>query len=69
MTGRLRVVVADDHYLVREGVRRALVSDGSIEVIAVVGDAAELELVVDRERPDAVVTDIRMPPGHTTEGI
>ncbi len=58
MTGRLRVVVADDHYLVREGVRRALVSDGSIEVIAVVGDAAELELgVVDRERPDVVVTE------------
>ena len=69
MTGRLRVVVADDHYLVREGVRRALVSDGSIDVIAVVGDAAELELVVDRELPDAVVTDIRMPPGHSTEGI
>jgi DNA-binding NarL/FixJ family response regulator len=69
MTGRLRVVVADDHYLVREGVRRALVSDGSIDVIAVVGDAAELERVVDRERPDAVVTDIRMPPGHSTEGI
>jgi DNA-binding NarL/FixJ family response regulator len=69
MTARLRVIVADDHYLVREGVRRALVSDGSIDVIAVVGDAAELELVVDRERPDVVVTDIRMPPGHNTEGI
>ena len=69
MTGRLRVVIADDHYLVREGVRRALLSDGSIEVIAAVGDAAELELVVKRERPDAVVTDIRMPPGHRTEGI
>lgn len=69
MTGRLRVVVADDHYLVREGVRRALLSDGSVDVIAVVGDAAELELVVGRERPDVVVTDIRMPPGHGTEGI
>ena len=69
MTGRLRVVVADDHYLVREGVRRALVSDGAIDVIAVVGNAAELELAVDRERPDVVVTDIRMPPGHSTEGI
>ena len=34
MTGRLRVVVADDHYLVREGVRRALVSDDAIDVIA-----------------------------------
>lgn len=69
MTEQVRVVVADDHYLVREGVRRALMSDGTIDVIAVVGDAAELEFVVDRERPDAVVTDIRMPPGHSTDGI
>lgn len=69
MTARLRVVVADDHYLVREGVRRALTSEEGIDVVAVVGDAAELELVVDRELPDAVVTDIRMPPGHHTEGI
>lgn len=69
MGARLRVVVADDHYLVREGVRRALTGEGAIEVIAVVGDADELERVVDRERPDAVVTDIRMPPGHGTEGI
>lgn len=69
MTGLLRVVVADDHYLVREGVRRALSADGAVEVVAVVGDAAELERVVDRELPDAVVTDIRMPPAHGTEGI
>lgn len=69
MTGRLRVVVADDHYLVREGVRRALSVGGAVEVIAVVGDAEELERVVDRELPDAVVTDIRMPPAHATEGI
>ncbi|WP_347345873.1 response regulator transcription factor [Microbacterium sp.] len=69
MTTRLRAVVADDHYLVREGVRRALTADGTIEVIAVVGDAEELERVVDREVPDAVVTDIRMPPTHGTEGI
>jgi DNA-binding NarL/FixJ family response regulator len=69
MTPPLRVVVADDHYLVREGVRRALMNEGTIEVVAVVGSADELERVVNREVPDAVVTDIRMPPGHGTEGI
>lgn len=69
MSGRLRVVLADDHYLVREGVRRALGTDERIEVIAAVGTADELELVVDRELPDVVITDIRMPPGHGTEGI
>ncbi len=65
----LRVVVAEDHYLVREGVRRALEEGGEIEVVAAVGSATELDLVVARERPDAVVTDIRMPPTHRTEGI
>jgi len=69
MSARIRAVVADDHYLVREGVRRALSSCPDIEVVAVVGDAAELELVVDRELPDVVVTDIRMPPGRATDGI
>lgn len=64
-----RVVIADDHYLVREGVRRALTIEGKVDVVAVVGTAEELERVVSRELPDAVVTDIRMPPGHGTEGI
>jgi len=65
----LRVVVAEDHYLVREGVRQALEESGEVEVVATVGSAEELDHVVDRERPDAVVTDIRMPPDHRTEGI
>ena len=69
MARLLRAVIADDHYLVREGVRRALTDSGDIDVIAVVGDADELERVVHREHPDVVVTDIRMPPGHGTEGI
>lgn len=69
MTGPLRVVIAEDHYLVREGVRRALTSSDEIEVVAAVGTADELLDVVARERPDAVVTDIRMPPSHTSEGI
>lgn len=65
----LRVVVAEDHYLVREGVRRALEASGRIEVIATVSTGDELESVVDREPIDVVVTDIRMPPDHHTEGI
>jgi DNA-binding NarL/FixJ family response regulator len=65
----LRVAIAEDHYLVREGTRRALEDGGTIEVVAAVGTAVELEDAVERLRPDVVVTDIRMPPGHHTEGI
>lgn len=65
----LRVIVAEDHYLVREGIRRALEDAGDIEVIATVGSAVELVDSVSREAPDVIVTDIRMPPGHHTEGI
>ncbi len=69
MGERLRVAIAEDHYLVREGTRRALEDSGVVEVIAAVGTAIELEQVVARQHPDVVVTDIRMPPGHHTEGI
>jgi DNA-binding NarL/FixJ family response regulator len=69
VSDRLRVVIADDHYLVREGVRQALERTDDIEVVAAVGTATELETVVDTERPDAVVTDIRMPPHNKTDGI
>lgn len=69
MTSAHRVVIADDHYLVREGVRQALERSEKITVVAVVGDADELETVVDVERPDVVVTDIRMPPHNRTDGI
>ncbi|WP_427888650.1 response regulator transcription factor [Kribbella sp. GL6] len=65
----LRVVVADDNFLVREGTRRLLEDSGEVDVVAAVGDAAELLMAVDRLTPDAVITDIRMPPGHSTEGI
>ena len=66
---RLRVVLADDHYLVREGVRRLLESSGQVEVVATVGDGIELLERVSELSPDAVMTDIRMPPGHHMEGI
>ena len=69
MADRLRVVIAEDNYLVREGTRRLLEDSGEIEVLATVSDASELLDAVDRLRPNAVLTDIRMPPGHHMEGI
>ena len=64
----MRVVIAEDSYLVREGTRR-LLEDGGVEVVAAVEDAGQLLEAVDEHRPDAVVTDIRMPPTHHMEGI
>jgi DNA-binding NarL/FixJ family response regulator len=65
----LRVVFADDNLLVREGVASLLAESPEIELVAVVGDAPSLLQAVARLEPDAVLTDIRMPPTHTTEGI
>ena len=69
MSERLRVVIAEDNYLVREGTRRLLEDSGEVEVLASVSTAEELLEVVDGLRPDVVLTDIRMPPGHHLEGI
>ena len=65
----IRVVLADDHYLVREGVRRLLETRPDFAVVAACEDLASLLAAVDSERPDVVVTDIRMPPGDMDEGI
>jgi DNA-binding NarL/FixJ family response regulator len=65
----MRVVVAEDHYLVREGVCRLLADSGEVEVVEAVGTAPELLDAVARLRPEAVLTDIRMPPGNRMEGI
>jgi DNA-binding NarL/FixJ family response regulator len=65
----IRVVLAEDHYLVREGVRGLLESRPDLEVVAVCGDLDSLLAAVEAERPDVVVTDIRMPPGNSDEGI
>ena len=65
----LRLVVAEDHYLVREGVRRLLEARSEFEVVAVCGDLDSLLAAIEAERPDVVVTDIRMPPGDADEGI
>jgi len=69
MTTKLRVVMAEDNYLVREGTRRLLEDSGEVEVVVALGDATQLLEAVERLAPDAVITDIRMPPGHGTEGI
>lgn len=67
--GALRVVIADDEYLVREGARSVLSSVPGIEVVGTAANPAELFAAVDASTPDAVVLDIRMPPTYQTEGI
>ena len=65
----LRIVMADDNYLVREGARRLLEDSGDVIVMAAVGSAPELLDAVERLRPAAVLTDIRMPDSqHSPEG-
>src|SRR5262245_65753202 len=65
----IRLVLAEDHYLVREGVRRLLETRPELEVAAVCGDLPSLLAAVEAERPDVVLTDIRMPPTATDEGM
>jgi DNA-binding NarL/FixJ family response regulator len=65
----VRLVIAEDNYLVREGVVRLLESCESIAVVAVTADYDGLLAAVDEHSPDAVLTDIRMPPTGTDEGV
>ena len=65
----LRVVLADDNYLIREGVSALLAEVDDVEVVAAVGDPQALLAAVAAHRPDAVLTDIRMPPTFGTEGL
>lgn len=69
MTKRIRVVIAEDHYLLREGTRQLLETSGRVDVLATVGDATALHDAVERLNLDAAIVDIRMPPNHETEGI
>jgi DNA-binding NarL/FixJ family response regulator len=65
----VRVVFAEDNYLVREGTSALLESSDQVELVGTATDFEELLIAVDELRPDAVLTDIRMPPTNTTEGI
>jgi DNA-binding NarL/FixJ family response regulator len=63
----VRVVIAEDQALLREGLAR-LFQDGGHQVLSTLSDADQLVATVERERPDLVVVDIRMPPTFTDEG-
>jgi DNA-binding NarL/FixJ family response regulator len=65
----IRLLIGEDHYLVREGVRRLLESSAEVEVVAACTDLPSLEAAVLELKPDVVLTDIRMPPTDTDEGI
>lgn len=65
----IRVVVAEDDLLVREGTRSVLDAHPDTEVVGAAANPAELEALLEEHDADAAVLDIRMPPTHTTEGI
>jgi DNA-binding NarL/FixJ family response regulator len=65
----IRVAIAEDNLLVREGLERLLGLQADVEVVASCGDLDALYEAVDSVAPDVLVTDIRMPPDHTDEGI
>ncbi|WP_231398410.1 response regulator transcription factor [Conexibacter woesei] len=68
-TGPLRVIVADDSYLVRQALEHVLADAEGIEVVAACGDRDTVLLAIAAHHPDVVVSDIRMPPTETDEGI
>jgi DNA-binding NarL/FixJ family response regulator len=65
----IRVVVGEDDYLTREGIERAFAALPDIEIVGAAGDVDALYRTVDERTPDVVLTDIRMPPTSTDEGI
>jgi len=65
----MRIVFAEDNYLVREGTGALLETVDGLELVASVEDAEQLLAAVTEHAPDVVLTDIRMPPTHTDEGI
>jgi DNA-binding NarL/FixJ family response regulator len=65
----IRVVMAEDNFLIREGVKELLGSEDDIEVVASCGDFDSLMDAVSKWKPDVVLTDIRMPPTDSDEGI
>ena len=67
-TARMRVVIAEDELLLRAGMAEVLTQKG-LDVVGLAGDGAELVRKVVALRPDLAITDIRMPPTHTLEGL
>jgi DNA-binding NarL/FixJ family response regulator len=65
----IRLVIAEDNLLVREGIERLLGLQPDVEVVASCENLGALLAAVESERPDVVLTDIRMPPHHGDEGI
>ena len=65
----IRIVFAEDNLLVREGVKSLLDTQDDLDVVAICEDLDSLLAAVDEHRPDVVITDIRMPPSSTDEGI
>jgi len=65
----IRLVLAEDSYLVREGIARLLGTQPELSVVATCSDLGSLLAAVESERPDVVLTDIRMPPARRDEGI
>jgi DNA-binding NarL/FixJ family response regulator len=65
----VRVVLADDSFIVREGVEQMLAAADGVEIVESCEDLPSLAAAVERHSPDVVITDIRMPPGESDEGI
>ena len=65
----IRVILGEDSYLAREGIERVLEHTDGVELVGAFGSLDELAAAVDREHPDVVLMDIRMPPTNTDEGI
>jgi DNA-binding NarL/FixJ family response regulator len=65
----IRLVLAEDNYLLREGVKRLIDAHPDLELVGACSDYESLLATIEQERPDVVLTDIRMPPTGTDEGI
>ena len=65
----ITVILAEDNYLVREGVRQLLDEEPDVDVVGVGVDFGTVVAAIEQQAPDLVVTDIRMPPSNTDEGL
>jgi DNA-binding NarL/FixJ family response regulator len=65
----IKVVIAEDNLIAREGIQQIIAAEPDLELVASVSDVDELLAAVDNEHPDVVLTDIRMPPSLSDEGI